>query len=1069
MLRLVTGPFHPTLEASLVDDLQSVKSHDPFAGVALVVPSDHLRRSLKRLLALTHGLSLLNVHILSFHQLALHLNRERLARTEPSHQTQQVPLVTDFFFEQLLQQLGKRKVPQTEGLRLSELSPGAWAALWATMRDLKDAKVDFAVALRAVDEGQFPREDTEKLKGLFTLYAAFQESRAALGVGSPDDLAAFITDFVPRSPFLSGLTGLYYYGSYDLTQTQLDLLEALAATVAVTVYFPLDRQPPYAFARQFVERHLYPLIGPSQDLSTQSGNSSSFLDQQSNVSVEVRNVAGIEDELILVCKQILSLVETNGYGFHEIGVVGRTLAPYQAALARIFRQHRIPFVSSATLPLLQEPAVKTLLHLAQLKGSGLYRSAMMDVITSPWNRRLADHSDPVAPRPDLWRIAVQALGITRGEEEWRRLESLSRLDASAPESEEPSIEGFDRLSIDGPQLRLLWSAASQLIEDVDRLPEKGGYEMLTRAFLSFASTHLTLTFNTSNDRTPSDSSDSVVEALEKIFAQLRELDRLAVEVTWTEWAETFNSLLERTTYAVGSDRHDGVHVLDAMAARGVGYRSLFIIGMNEKLFPRAIHEDGFLRDQHRLILSETLGYKIDQKLQGYAEETLLFELLRSSAQERLYLSYQRTDVSGRPLAPSGYLDAIEGRPSVAPESIFALPRRWPDRTGLALFTPALLTREELTVNAALQGEDVTDMLEAVGREGRLFSHGQEAQRLIESDQPSLNAFDGMLAMSDSYVVRSGFSPTALESYARCPFQFLARHVLKLKSVRLLPSMDLSPPDMGQLCHDALRRCHLGLIRLGWPDAALSGERLAEEVGRAVAEATTGYAKTHGTGYALTWQLAQELIQRLVAVTLVFDRKEALASGFRTQQCEIDARGTLPPRADRQAVPIRGRWDRVDRHPASGTLRVIDYKYRANGKVDATHRQLVQAALRAFKLQPALYTLMRAHTSSGEAEGPFPEQVDFLYLLPKGEPEIERASFAASAWQGPAGSLLRNTVQALVDGVGGGEHFIVPDAYCDHCEFSTACRRTHQPTWWRAYRASQAGQLRSLRSQKVPRE
>ena len=111
MLRLVTGPFHPTLEASLVDDLQSVKSHDPFAGVALVVPSDHLRRSLKRLLALTHGLSLLNVHILSFHQLALHLNRERLVRTEPSHQTQQVPLVTDFFFEQLLQQLGKRKVP----------------------------------------------------------------------------------------------------------------------------------------------------------------------------------------------------------------------------------------------------------------------------------------------------------------------------------------------------------------------------------------------------------------------------------------------------------------------------------------------------------------------------------------------------------------------------------------------------------------------------------------------------------------------------------------------------------------------------------------------------------------------------------------------------------------------------------------------------------------------------------------------------------------------------------------------------------------------------------------------
>ncbi|MDP9132985.1 MAG: hypothetical protein M3M98_07625, partial [Nitrospirota bacterium] len=78
MLRLVTGPFHPTLESALVHDLQVLKAHDSLAGVALVVPSDQLRRSLKRVLALTHDLSLLNVHIFSFHQLALHLDRERL-------------------------------------------------------------------------------------------------------------------------------------------------------------------------------------------------------------------------------------------------------------------------------------------------------------------------------------------------------------------------------------------------------------------------------------------------------------------------------------------------------------------------------------------------------------------------------------------------------------------------------------------------------------------------------------------------------------------------------------------------------------------------------------------------------------------------------------------------------------------------------------------------------------------------------------------------------------------------------------------------------------------------------
>ena len=1074
MLRLVTGPFHPTLEAALVHDLQSLKSHDPFAGIAIIVPSDHLRRSLKRLLALTHGLALINVHIFTFHQLALHLNRERLALSERPGKEREMALVSDLFFEELLQQLGHHGIPNTEALRLSELSPGGWAALWASIRDLKEAKVEGALALQAVEEAQFPAEDGGKLKGLFTLYAALQNSRAALGAGSPDDLAALITNFLSASPFLRDVKRLCYYGSYDLTQTQLDLLAALAAATSVTVYFPYDKHPAYRFAQKFLERHLYPLTGTSHAVSSFHPKSArSAGEYKPKVSVEVRNAAGIDDELSLICKQIISLVETNGYAFHDIGVVGRTLAPYQAALKRIFDAHRIPFTSTATLPLLEAPLAKTLLHLAQLKGAGLPRWPMMDIITSPWNRRLVRHAHAVEPRPDLWRVAVRALGIIRGEEEWRRVQSLSRLDASAPDRDEPSLEDSDRISIDRAQLRLLWDVVSQLIEDVKQLPAEGDYGALTDAFLSLVTKHFSLSVGGSTEPSLRDNSEDVIGALDQVFAQLHQLDRLAVQVTWDQWSETFQRILERATYAATPDSHDGVQVLDAMAARGVGFRSLFVIGMNERLFPRVIHEDGFLRDRHRLVLSETLGYKVDQKLQGYEEEDLLFELLRSAAKERLYFSYLRTDVSGSPFAPSAYLDVLEDRPrTTVMESIFALPRRWADRTDLALFAPALLTREELAVNAVLQGQGVTRLLAAIGREEQLFSHGLEAQRTIESDQPALNAFDGMLGNSNGLwplVSGRGLSPTALESYARCPFQFLARQVFKLKSIRQAPSMDISPPDMGQLCHEALRRCYIEIISLGWPEADLPEEKLAQVVRRAADDASAAYAKTHGTGYALTWQLAQEQIQRLMTVTLAFDRREALSSGFRPHQCEIEAKGRLFERQDGESVSIRGRWDRVDRHPVSGALRVIDYKYRANGQLDPIDQNLLQAALRALKLQPALYTLMRASSSSEETDGPFPEQVDFLYLLPKGALETERASFPAQVWQGPAGPLLQNTLQALVDGVREGRHFIVPGTYCGHCEVSTACRRTHQSTWWRAYRSSQAGLLRSLRGRKVPRE
>ena len=173
--------------------------------------------------------------------------------------------------------------------------------------------------------------------------------------------------------------------------------------------------------------------------------------------------------------------------------------------------------------------------------------------TSPWNRRLAASGGGVPPRPDLWRLAVQALGITRGEEEWRRLAQLGRLESWAAEEDEASSEEFGAFSIDGPQLRLLWGCLSPLIDDVKRLPESGGYGTLTDAFCALAEEHLTMVLDASASVEAAaqwDEAHDMNQALTGVFTQLRALDRLEVRITWQEWTETFVELLERTTCAL---------------------------------------------------------------------------------------------------------------------------------------------------------------------------------------------------------------------------------------------------------------------------------------------------------------------------------------------------------------------------------------------------------------------------------------------------------------------------------------------------------------------------------------
>jgi ATP-dependent helicase/nuclease subunit B len=154
MLRIVTGPFHPVLDRALVEDIRSSKTGNPFASLAVIVPSASLVEQLKEVLTRHEPRAFLNIHFLTFHQLALRL-RDDLTPVSGTGVEPPLQLVDDFFCEQLVRQVVRRKLPGLEPLTRLPSSPGTWKGLWATVRDLKDAVVAPATALKALAEGVF--------------------------------------------------------------------------------------------------------------------------------------------------------------------------------------------------------------------------------------------------------------------------------------------------------------------------------------------------------------------------------------------------------------------------------------------------------------------------------------------------------------------------------------------------------------------------------------------------------------------------------------------------------------------------------------------------------------------------------------------------------------------------------------------------------------------------------------------------------------------------------------------------------------------------------------------------
>ncbi len=1073
MLRVVTGRFHPDLEQALLEDVYRRKAADALAPLALVVPSSHLVTHLRRRLV-AGGQTLLNVHVLTFHQFALRLYEEHREALDPTVPFGPVELLPELVFEHLVAYLAARKLDAVHPLRAATLGPGLWSVLWRTLRDLREAEVDPEVAARGLEEGIFAQDDEQELRALFHLHAASLEACRTLAVGLPDDLPPVVLPWVPYSEFLKTLGHTYYYGFYDLTQVQLALFETMVEHVPVTLYFPLEEGPAFSFARRFYDRHVSPLVASSEQVRRLSEPLEGLRGCLGSAHVQILSAVGAEGELEAAAMQIMELVETHGYRFEQIGVVARGLDRYVGALRRVFDNHRIPFTCPAALPLLWEPAVKVLLQLAALRVHDFARETVLDVVTSTF-RLPDDDRDEDGLRPDLWRLAVRKLGIIRGEADWGKLAEIGEV-GLAVEGDEAGDRLTTSAAVPPRQIRLLWEVVNALLCEVRALPTEGTYAELTDAFVALATRHLGVPGLAKAAEESDGRSQAVGAAIEQGLACVRRLDLLEERVSYAAWFAALTLAFERTGVPVVEHECPGVRVLDAMAARGLGFDGLIVMGLNDGVFPRSIQEDPFLRDRHRRQLAETLGYKIDEKLNGYEEEHLLFMLLTQAARHRLCLLYQRADEEGLSLAPSPYLGEVVDAQVVE----VRIPRRLAERDGTPFCAPSHASTVELPVRAVLKGEDPSALLQATGRDATLFQHGWGALRQLETTRAQAGEHDGCTGRLERHWERvrtGGVAPTSLEQYVKCPFQYFGSQVLRLEDLRGEVPEELPAQAWGSLMHAVLRTSYPALTDRGWPEQDFAADELMRLIQGTAAGVFDAYARHHGTGLPLLWQMARERLCALVLHVVRADEEDLRRTGFRPVSFEVEGAGRLDVFEEpAERVIVHGRLDRVDRREGPPALRVVDYKYKHGRELNRRDRDLLTSAVRGLRLQPPLYALFDFAPVGGGIEGA-PQgparagQVDFLYVVARSETIVQRATLDASTWDGPTGPQLRRTVRVILDGIRDGRFFILPDdgwdeKYCDSCAFSAACRRAHGPTWLRAYAAAPARALRLTRRQKA---
>jgi ATP-dependent helicase/nuclease subunit B len=452
----------------------------------------------------------------------------------------------------------------------------------------------------------------------------------------------------------------------------------------------------------------------------------------------------------------------------------------------------------------------------------------------------------------------------------------------------------------------------------------------------------------------------------------------------------------------------------------------------------------------------------------------LFTLLLDAARERFYCSFQRADETGRALTPSWYVDELrralkaEGR---GWESV-DIPRGIIEKATATPFDRHdLLLPKELATRLALEGRDPSDLVDAFAPLPALYRAGRQVAAALDQSGARLLAYDGVLDDPSGYwdyFSERGAAPTALEAYARCPFQFFARHVIGLETLER-PEEILGPSaaEFGEIGHRILNWFYQDLLDTGHFIGGKSKVNIESTLQNAAERAFADYEANHPVGYPLAWESLKTSILELLRRVIAQDLSELTRSGFMPTALETDVEGRFP--ADwpepLKNLKIRGRIDRIDR--TEDRLRVIDYKFKFGAKPTGLDTDLPRAALRGERLQPPFYYLL---AEPGEATATRPEiEADFYFIASRwADGPLRTSAYGSEGLAGQTGAATQQTLAYLVDGVRRGRFFIHRGPHCSYCDAAPICRKNHPPSLWRAENDPVTEAHRALRK-KDPRD
>ena len=695
-------------------------------------------------------------------------------------------------------------------------------------------------------------------------------------------------------------------------------------------------------------------------------------------NIRVFKALNAYSEVEHVAKDILRICRDEDIRFNKIAVVTRDLPAYEKLIKAIFTEYNIPLFIDKKKDITSNPLIVLITGVVEIFTKNFSYEAMFRYLKTGLLDIDKEHIDIL----ENFVIASGIKGIRKWTEVdlWQEKIEYYFRDYYDDEKEYSGKDEVETLKIEAT-IKILNDTRALIITPLIQFKEKLKGAMTTTKmctalfeFLETINVYKTIEMWIENFK--NEGAQDLVTEYSKIWNLVMELLDQMVEVLGTETLslEDFVKVL-----SMGFSKHqmgiippalDGVTISSAPRIKSHDIKALYIVGVNDGVFPRASKEEGIFTDNDRMILKENdVELASDTKTEVFNEQYLIYATITIPS-KYLNISYPIADYEGKTMRPSIIISRFKAlfKGLIEESNITLSSRSLKELSSGSLQEHASRSLQEHAsqslhdMNSLSSMQEAREMQQVCAKvptfndlifalrkyleDGIISPLWVEVYAWYQKDplwkEKSNTIFQGFDYKNEVkmlkkekvkrlYGDKNYFSVSRIEKYEECPFAYFVQYGLKAKDRK---TFTFSSPDLGSFMHSVLDDFSKLVDKsdLKWAnlDKVWCEKNIANIVEKEASVGSSGYILNSTPRY----KYFTERLKRVLKKTIYVIVEQMKNSGFEPFGYEVSfgfEEGDYPPikveLSTGEIVSLVGRIDRVDKLITEGEefYRIIDYK------------------------------------------------------------------------------------------------------------------------------------------------